>query len=190
MGMVERDMYKDIKKVLLTSEQISERTAEIAAQITNDYVGEEVLIVGILRGAVLFFSELVKRINLDIRMDFMAVSSYGCSTVTSGEVKIDKDLSQPIEGLNVIIVEDIIDTGHTMKNLLKLLWTRNPKSIKICSLLDKPSRREVELEGDYIGFEVPNEFVVGYGLDFNEKYRNLPDVCVLKESVYTDVSPF
>lgn len=178
-------MHKDISKILLTGEEIAKKTAEIAAQITKDYEGEEGLMVGILRGAVLFFSELVKKIDLDLRMDFMAVSSYGASMTTSGEIKINKDLSQPIEGLNVIIVEDIIDTGHTLKNLLRLLQTRNPKSIKICSLLDKPERREVDLEGDYVGFKVPNEFVVGYGLDYNEKYRNLPDVCVLKKSVYS-----
>ena len=184
-----KDRYADIKKVLLTGEEISKRTTEIAAEITRDYAGEEVLVVAILRGAVMFFAELVKQIDLDVRMDFMAVSSCGASTVSSKEIKINKDLAQPIEGLNVIIVEDIIDTGHTLKSLLRLLWTRNPKSIKVCALLDKPSRREVELEGDYVGFEVPNEFVVGYGLDYNEKYRNLPDVCVLKESVYKNDIP-
>lgn len=180
-------MNKDIRKILLTSEEISEKIAEIAAQITSDYEGQEVLMVGILRGAVLFFAELVQKINLDLRMDFMAVSSYGASMTTSGEIKIIKDLSQPIEGLNVIIVEDIIDTGHTLKNLLKLLSTRNPKSLKVCSLLDKPERREVSIEGDYVGFKIPNEFVVGYGLDYKEKYRNLPDVCILKQSIYSDV---
>lgn len=177
-------MHKDVSYILLSGEQIAKRTSEIASQITKDYYGQEVLMVGILRGAVLFFSELVKKVDLDLRMDFMSVSSYGASMTSTGEIKINKDLSQPIEGLNVIIVEDIIDTGHTLKNLLKLLNTRNPKSIKICSLLDKPSRREVDLKGDYVGFEVPNEFVVGYGLDYQEKYRNLPDVCVLKKSIY------
>ncbi len=177
-------MHKDLCKILITGEEISKRVKEIAAQITKDYEGEEVLVVGILRGAVVFYSELVKEIDLDLRFDFMSVSSYGDGTVSSGEVKIVKDISQPIAGLNVIIVEDIIDTGNTLKNLKKLLLTRNPKSLKICSLLDKPSRRKVELEGDYVGFTVPDEFVVGYGLDYQEKYRNIPDVGVLKPEIY------
>lgn len=177
-------MHKDLCKILITGEEISKRVKEIAAQITKDYEGEEVLVVGILRGAVVFYSELVKEIDLDLRFDFMSVSSYGDGTVSSGEVKIIKDISQPIAGLNVIIVEDIIDTGNTLKNLKKLLLTRNPKSLKICSLLDKPSRRKVELEGDYVGFTVPDEFVVGYGLDYQEKYRNIPDVGVLKPEIY------
>ena len=178
-------MNNDVMKVLLTGEEIEKRVREIAAEITRDYRGESVLMVGILRGAVVFFSELVKRVDLDLRFDFMVVSSYGSGTDSSGEIRIIKDLSQPIDGMNVIIVEDIIDTGYTLKNLKKLLTTRNPKSLKICSLLDKPSRRKVELEGDYIGFKVPNEFVVGYGLDYNEKYRNLPDICVLKPEIYS-----
>lgn len=178
-------MNNDVMKVLLTGEEIEKRVGEIAAEITRDYRGESVLMVGILRGAVVFFSELAKRVDLDLRFDFMVVSSYGSGTDSSGEIRIIKDLSQPIEGMNVIIVEDIIDTGYTLKNLKKLLTTRNPKSLKICSLLDKPSRRKVELEGDYIGFKVPNEFVVGYGLDYNEKYRNLPDICVLKPEIYS-----
>ncbi len=178
-------MNNDVMKVLLSGKEIEKRVGEIAAQITRDYAGESVLMVGILRGAVVFFSELVKRVDLDLRFDFMVVSSYGSGTDSSGEIRIVKDLSQPIEGMNVIIVEDIIDTGYTLKNLKKLLSTRNPKSLKICSLLDKPSRRKVELEGDYIGFKVPNEFVVGYGLDYNEKYRNLPDICVLKPEIYS-----
>ena len=178
-------MNNDVMKVLLSGKEREKRVGEIAAQITRDYAGESVLMVGILRGAVVFFSELVKRVDLDLRFDFMVVSSYGSGTDSSGEIRIVKDLSQPIEGMNVIIVEDIIDTGYTLKNLKKLLSTRNPKSLKICSLLDKPSRRKVELEGDYIGFKVPNEFVVGYGLDYNEKYRNLPDICVLKPEIYS-----
>lgn len=177
-------MHKDLCKILITGEEISKRIKEVADEITKDYAGEEVLVVGILRGAVVFYAELVKQIDLDLRFDFMSVSSYGSGTTSSGEVKIVKDISQPIEGLNVIIVEDIIDTGNTLKNLKKLLLTRNPKSLKICSLLDKPSRRKVELEGDYVGFTVPDEFVVGYGLDYQEKYRNLPDVGVLKPEIY------
>ncbi|MBO5776087.1 MAG: hypoxanthine phosphoribosyltransferase [Clostridia bacterium] len=179
-------MHPDLEKILLTSDEINARVKEIGKQITHDYQGESVLMVGILRGAVVFFSELVKNVDLDVRFDFMVVSSYGASSVSSGEVRIIKDISQPIEGKNVIIIEDIIDTGNTLKNLKKLLLTRNPKSLKICSLLDKPSRRKVEMEGDYIGFTVPNEFVVGYGLDYDEKYRNLPDVGVLKPEIYND----
>ena len=178
-------MHSDVQRILLSGDEIAERVTEIAETITRDYAGESVLMVGILRGAVVFFAELVKKIDLDLRFDFMVVSSYGSSTDSSGEVRIVKDLSQPIEGMNVIIVEDIIDTGYTLKNLMKLLRTRNPKSLKICALLDKPSRRKVELEGDYVGFKVPNEFVVGYGLDYNEKYRNLPDICILKPGIYS-----
>lgn len=183
--MMNSALDKDIKEVLLSRDEIEKRVKEIAAEITADYRGESVLMVGILRGAVVFFSELVKRVDLDVRFDFMVVSSYGASTDSSGEIRIVKDLSQPIENMNVIIVEDIIDTGYTLKNLKRLLMTRNPKSLKIAALLDKPSRRKVEIEGDYVGFKVPNEFVVGYGLDYNEKYRNLPDICILNPEVYS-----
>lgn len=177
-------MHKDLAKILISREEIEKRVKEMGEEITRDYKGESVLMVGILRGAVVFFSELVKNVDLDVRFDFMVVSSYGSGSTSSGEVRIIKDISQPIEGKNILIVEDIIDTGHTLKNLKKLLLTRNPKSLKIVSLLDKPSRRQVEMKGDYIGFEVPNEFVVGYGLDYDEKYRNLPEIGVLKEEIY------
>ena len=179
-------MHEDLAKILITKEEIAKRVKEMGEEITRDFKGEDILMVGILRGAVVFFSELVKNVDLDVRFDFMVVSSYGSGSVSSGEVRIIKDISQPIEGKNVLIVEDIIDTGHTLKNLKKLLLTRNPKSLKIVSLLDKPSRRQVEMEGDYIGFEVPNEFVVGYGLDYAEKYRNLPEIGVLKPEIYTE----
>ena len=173
-------MNKDIDRILISNSEIEKKTKEIAKQITNDYKGEEVLVVGILRGSVLFFAELVKNIELDLMFDFMYVSSYGTGTESSGEVKIVKDINQSIKGKNVLIIEDIIDTGRTLTNLKQILSTRNPKSIKICSLLDKPSRRVVDLEGDYVGFTIPDEFVVGFGLDYNERYRNLPHVCVLK----------
>lgn len=176
--------YDDIERVLIHEKDIQQRTDEIAAKITKDYEGEEVLMVCILRGAALFFSDLVRRVNIDVNFDFMAVSSYGTGTSTSGEVRIIKDISTPIEGKNVIIVEDIIDSGNTLAYLIRLLKQRNPKSIKIASLLDKPERRESDIKGDYIGFNIPNEFVVGYGLDYQEKYRNLPDVCVLKPEIY------
>ena len=178
-------MHEDLAKILISKEDIEKRVKEIGAQITSDYKGESVLMVGILRGAVVFFSELVKNVDLDVRFDFMVVSSYGSGSTSSGEVRIIKDISQPIEGKNVLIIEDIIDTGNTLKNLKRMLLTRNPKSLKIVSLLDKPSRRKVEMEGDYVGFVVPNEFVVGYGLDYDEKYRNLPEIGVLKEEIYT-----
>lgn len=179
-------MHKDLAKILITKEEIEKRVKEMGEEITRDYEGESVLMVAILRGAVVFFSELVKNVDLDVRFDFMVVSSYGASSTSSGEVRIIKDISQGIEGKNVLIIEDIIDTGNTLKNLKKMLLTRNPKSLKIVSLLDKPSRRVVELEGDYVGFTVPNEFVVGYGLDYAEKYRNLPEIGVLKEEIYTE----
>ena len=179
-------MHQDLQKILLNSEQIARRVKELGDEITRDYKGESVLMVAILRGAVVFFADLVKSVDLDVRFDFMVVSSYGSSSTSSGEVRIVKDISQPIEGKNVILVEDIIDTGNTLKNLKKMLLTRNPKSLKIASLLDKPSRRKVEIEGDYVGFEVPNEFVVGYGLDYAEKYRNLPEIGVLKPEIYTE----
>ena len=179
-------MHQDLQKILINSEQIEKRVKELGEEITRDYKGESVLMVAILRGAVVFFADLVKSVDLDVRFDFMVVSSYGSSSTSSGEVRIVKDISQPIEGMNVILVEDIIDTGNTLKNLRKMLLTRNPKSLKIASLLDKPSRRKVEIEGDYVGFTVPNEFVVGYGLDYAEKYRNLPEIGVLKPEIYTE----
>jgi hypoxanthine phosphoribosyltransferase len=177
-------MHKDIKKVLITAEQIQKRTDELAELISKDYQGQPILMVCILRGAVLFFADLVRKINAEVNFDFMAVSSYGAGVSSSGEVRILKDISGPIAGKNIIIVEDIIDSGNTLCYLKRLLQQRAPKSIKVAALLDKPERREADIAGDYVGFEVPNEFVVGYGLDYNEKYRNLPDVCVLKPEVY------
>ena len=176
--------YKDIQKVLISEKEIQKRISEIAEKITKDYENEELLMVCILRGASLFFADLVRKIDKDVRFDFMSVSSYGAGMSSSGEVRITRDISYPVEGKNIIIVEDIIDSGNTLAYLKRVLQQRNPKSIKICSLLDKPERREVSLEGDYIGFNVPNEFVVGYGLDFNEKYRNIPEVCILKKEIY------
>lgn len=177
--------YEDTDKVLITESEIKKRTAELAKQITNDFKGEEVLLVCILRGAVLFFADLVREIELEVAFDFMAVSSYGAGASSSGEVRIIKDVSSRIEGKNVIIIEDIIDSGNTLSYLVRLLNQRHPKTVKVCALLDKPARREVAFEADYVGFKVPNEFVVGYGLDYNESYRNLPDVCVLKKEIYT-----
>lgn len=178
-------MYgKEIKKVLVSREEIAKRVAELGKQISEDYKGESVTLICTLRGASIFFADLVREIEGDVEIDFIAVSSYGAGTKSSGEVKMIKDLSEPIKDKNVIIVEDIIDTGITLCYLKKLLLARAPKSLKVCSLLDKPSRRQVDFKGDYIGFEIENEFVVGYGLDYGEKMRNFKDVCVLAPEVY------
>lgn len=178
-------MYgKEIKKILVSREEIAKRVAELGKQISEDYKCESVTLVCTLRGASIFFADLVREIEGDVEIDFIAVSSYGAGTKSSGEVKMIKDLSEPIKDKNVIIVEDIIDTGITLCYLKKLLLARAPKSLKVCSLLDKPSRRQVDFKGDYIGFEIENEFVVGYGLDYGEKMRNFKDVCVLAPEVY------
>lgn len=178
-------MYgKEIKKVLITKEEIAKRVAQLGEQISKDYRGESITLVCTLRGASIFFADLAREIDGDVEMDFIAVSSYGSGTSSSGEVKMVKDLSAPIKDKNVIVVEDIIDTGITLNYLKKLLLARAPKSLKVCALLDKPSRRKVDFKGDYIGFEIENEFVVGYGLDYDEKMRNLKDVCVLAPEVY------
>ena len=178
-------MYNsDIEKILVSNAEIAKRAEEIAAQINADYKGKPILVVGILRGASIFLADIFKRLEGDVELDFMSLSSYGSGTNSSGEVKMIKDLSEPVDGKNVLIIEDIIDTGITLSYLIKVLEARNPESIKLCALLDKPSRRKVELKGDYIGFEIPDEYVVGYGLDYAEKYRNLPDVCALSKTVY------
>jgi len=152
--------------------------------ISQDYQGKEILVVGILKGSVVFMGDLVRKIKLPLQIDFMEVSSYGKSTESSGAVRILKDLETNIEGRNVLIVEDIVDTGLTLSYLVKILKARKPASLKICTFLNKPSRRKVALEADYNGYDIPDEFVVGYGLDFNEKYRNIPYVAVLKPEAY------
>ncbi|MBR7162488.1 MAG: hypoxanthine phosphoribosyltransferase [Clostridia bacterium] len=175
---------KEIAKVLITEAEARKRIAELADQINRDYEGKEYTVVVTLRGAVMFFADLFRQLTGNVDCDFIAVSSYGATTSTTGEVKMSKDLSSPIKGKHIIIVEDIIDTGITLSYLKKMFSAREPASLKVCSFLDKPSRREVEIEGDYIGFTIPNEFVVGYGLDYDQKLRNLPDVCVLAPEVY------
>ncbi len=178
-------MYgEEIEKILVTKEDIAKRIDELAEQINRDYKGKSLLVVCILRGATIFFADLFRKLTGDVEVDFIAVSSYGSGATSSGEVKLIKDFSSPVMGKHLIIVEDIIDTGITLVYLKKLLEARQPASVKLCALLDKPSRRKVDLKGDYVGFEIPNEYVVGYGLDFNEKFRNLPDVCVLAPEVY------
>ena len=176
-------MKNDIGKILITEAQIQSRVAELAGQINRDYKNEEIIFVGILRGSCYFLCDLTRRIKNSAYIEFMSVSSYK-GTQSSGEVRINTDISMPIEGKNVIIVEDIIDTGSTLAYLKRIMLERRPKSLKICSLLDKHSRRKVEIEGDYVGFTVPDEFVVGYGLDYNQLYRNFPDIGVLKPEIY------
>lgn len=178
-------MYESfLERVLFSEETLNERITQMAKQIENDYKGKKPLIVAILKGSVLFFSDLIRKINGDLEIDFMSISSYGSDSKSSGEVRMIKDLDKKIEGKDVIIVEDIIDSGYTMKYLKNLLQTRNPASIRVCTLLDKPSRRETDVTSDYVGFEVENEFVIGYGLDYDGLYRNLPFIGILKRSVY------
>lgn len=171
-----------ISKVLIDEEKIAKRVAELGAQIEKDYEGKELIVVAILKGSIIFYGDLVRKINLPMRFDTMAVSSYGSDTSSSGNVKIKKDMSHDICGKDVLIIEDIIDSGNTMKSLTALLQHRGAKSIKVCAFLDKPSRRQVDYEADYIGYSIPDEFVVGYGLDYDEKYRNLPYIGVLELS--------
>ncbi len=170
------------EKILLSEEQIKKRVAELGKQITEDYKNceDEIIIVSMLRGAMLFTADLVREIKLPLKIDFMTAASYGAQTVSS-EVRIIKDLDENIHGKNVLIVEDIIDTGKTLRKIVDILKTREPKSVKICTLLDKPERREVEVAVDYTGFKIPDEFVVGYGLDFNQENRNLPAIHIVGE---------
>lgn len=166
---------------MLTEEAIQKRVKELGAQITKDYEGEEIFVICILRGACFFTTDLLKRIENNVIIDFMAVTSYGSETKTSGVVKIIKDLDTPIDEKHVLIIEDIVDTGLTLHYLMDNLKTRNPKSLKICTLLDKPERRKIDIEADYTGFVVDNRFIVGYGLDYQQKYRNLPYITCLEE---------
>lgn len=170
-----------INEILITEEQIAQRAKEIGEQISKEYEGKPILLVGILKGSVPFMAELLKRVKGDVEIDFMSVSSYGSSTISSGVVKINKDLDKDIKGLNVIIVEDIVDTGLTLDYLTKYLMARKPASLKVCAMLDKPSRRHVDFKPDYVGFEVEDKFIVGYGLDFDQKYRELPYISWIKE---------
>ncbi|HYF81904.1 MAG TPA: hypoxanthine phosphoribosyltransferase [Clostridia bacterium] len=170
---------------MISEEEIAKRVGELGKQLTEEYKGKDLLIVGILKGCMLFLSDLVRAIDLPLTMDFMVVSSYGSTTKSSGVVRIIKDLEREIEGKDVLIVEDIVDTGLTLSYLIENFKTRNPKSVKVCSLLDKPDRRKAQVDIEYVGFKIADEFVVGYGLDYAEIYRNLPFVCVLKPEVYS-----
>lgn len=178
-------MHKDISEILFTEEQLQSRIKELGEQITKDYKDRNPLVICVLKGAFMFLADLVKRIDTPLELDFMAVSSYGDSTKSSGIVKIIKDLDQPVEGRDVIIVEDIIDSGLTLTYLIDVLERRNALSVAVVTMFDKPARRTVGLEVDYKGYEIPDSFVVGYGLDYAEKYRNLPYLGILKEEVYT-----
>ena len=174
----------DILKVLYSEEELKAKCAEMGAQITKDYAGKNLLLVTVLKGAVVYFTDLMRAIDLPCTIDFMIVSSYGSGVKTSGVVKIVKDLDTDLTGKDLLIVEDILDTGLTLSYLKDMLAARNPASIRIATLLDKPDRRKADIKADYIGYRVPDEFVVGYGLDYDEKYRNLPFVGVLKPEVY------
>lgn len=183
--MSNENIMNDIERVLISEEELSSIVKRIGKQITEDYTGKDLLLVSILRGSVVFMADLMREIKVPCNIDFMAVSSYK-GTKSSGVVKIIKDLDDPIDGKDLLIVEDILDSGRTLSYLKEILSARNPNSIKICTLFDKPDRREAELYADYIGAPVPNEFIVGYGLDYNEYYRNLPYIGVLKRSVYSE----
>ena len=178
-------MQADIATVLFSEAEISARIAQLGMQLSIDYAGKNPLFIGILKGAVMFMSDLVKRVNIPVEMDFMATSSYGASSRSSGVVRILKDLDRGVEGRHVVLVEDIIDTGLTLKYLRETMEHRQAASVKIVTAFDKPDGREVDIVPDYCGFPVPNEFIVGYGLDYSERYRNLPFVGILKPEVYS-----
>ena len=178
--------YKEIKSVLIDKAQIEQKVAELGAQITKDFEGERPLVVCTLKGAVTFYADLVRKIDLDVEFDFIAASSYGNGIVSSGELRVSKDLSSNPRGRKIILVEDIIDTGRTLSHLKENLLYRGAKEVKICTFLDKPSRRVIDLKPDYCGFSIPDEFVVGYGLDYAEKYRNLDYVGILDANSLKD----
>ena len=175
----------EIKQVLITEAELREKVAELGERITADFSGKNLMVISVLKGSVIFLADLIRSISLPLKMDFMSVSSYGAGVKTSGVVRIIKDLDMPIEGCDLLIVEDILDSGNTLSYLTALLRRRNPASIRIATLLDKPDRRVTDISPDYVGFVIPDEFVVGYGLDYDEHHRNLPFVGVLDPSVYS-----
>ncbi len=180
------NLINGVKEVIVTREQMKKRVDELGSKISEDYAGRELVIIGVLKGAVVFFSDLIRTISLPVTTDFISVSSYGNSANSSGNVRLKKDIEIDITGKDVLVVEDIIDTGLTLKYIKDLLLQRSARSVSICSALDKPSRRDkdINMDVEYIGFQIPDEFVVGYGLDYAEKYRNLEDICVLRPEVY------
>ncbi len=182
-------IHDDVEEILLTEQRIAERVAELGAQLAADYADRDPVLVSVLKGSIIFLADLIRAMPTPLSLDLMEVSSYGASTESSGQVRILKDLSNPIEGRDVIVVEDIIDTGLTLNYLLKYLHDKGPASMRICCLLDKPARRLAEIPIDYRGFTIPDRFVIGYGLDYDERYRNLPYIGVLKPSVYGGAPP-
>ncbi len=178
------EITQDIAQVLITREQLQKTVAELGARISRDYAGKNPIMVSVLKGAFIFMADLVREITVPCTVDFMAVSSYGKGSKSSGQVQIIKDLDTNIEGRHVIVVEDILDSGNTLSYLLELLRARRPASVRLCTLLDKPARRKVQVDIDYRGLEVPDEFIVGYGLDYAEQYRNFPEIGVLKHEIY------
>lgn len=177
-------LEKDIQEVLFSEDQLKARVTEIAKEIEQDYEGKEIMLISVLRGSFVFMADLCRAIDLPCTLDFMSVSSYGKGTSSSGQVQITKDLSEDISGRHIIVVEDILDSGNTLSYLLKILEHRHPASIRLCTLLDKPDRRVKQVDVHYSGFTIPDAFVVGYGLDYAEKYRNLPYIGILKPEVY------
>lgn len=182
----ENNLIKGVKEVLITGDKMQKRVEELGKKISEDFAGKDLVVVGVLKGSIIFFADLVRKITLPITLDFISVSSYGGATSSTGVVTVRKDISCDITGKDVLIVEDIIDTGLTLKYLKDMFVARNAKSVSICSALDKPSRRDkhIDIKVEYIGFQIPDEFVVGYGLDYSEKYRNLSDICVLSAEIY------
>jgi hypoxanthine phosphoribosyltransferase len=184
-----RTIHDDVEEVLLSGEALRARVEELGRQLSADYAGRDPVLVSVLKGSIVFLADLIRSMEIPLSVDLMEVSSYGAGTETSGQVRILKDLSRSIEGREVIVVEDIIDTGLTLNYLLRYLGERNPASMRVCCLLDKPARRLAEIEIDYRGFTIPDRFVIGYGLDYDERYRNLPYVGVLRPSVYSAAAP-
>lgn len=177
-------MNQDIEKILVTEEELRQHTRRLGEQITKDYAGKKLLIVGVLKGSIYFLTDLSRYIDLPCQLDFIQASSYGAGTESSGTIKITRDIAEDLSGFDVLLVEDILDTGRTLRHICDMLKKRNPESIAVVTLLDKPARRVADISADYVGVDVPNEFVVGYGLDYNQYYRNLPYIGVLKKEVY------
>lgn len=182
---VNQDMTKDIKEVLVPAQRLQERVRALGEQISADYRGKDLLLVSVLKGSVVFMADLMRAVSIPLKIDFMSVSSYGAGVKTSGVVRILKDLDAPIAGCDVLIVEDILDSGLTLNYIMEILKQRKPSSIRICTLLDKPESRKVPVRTDYYGFVIPDRFVVGYGLDYAQRYRNLPYIGVLRPEVYS-----
>ena len=183
-GAVARSIHEDVEEILLTGDEIAARVADLGAQLAADYAGRTPVLVSVLKGSIVFLADLIRAMDVPLNVDLMELSSYGSATESSGQVRILKDLSSSIEGRDVVVVEDIIDTGLTLNYLLRYLAERHPASVRVCCLLDKPARRLAEIEIDYRGFTIPDRFVIGYGLDYDERYRNLPYVGVLRASIY------